>query len=279
MIGTLPATVRGMSLAEYLSAVEFRSRSQICAAMTGGGFAQRWLDQGYSIFAGNAATQRGSEFDRLVTEGLCLGKRIDDMLAVAPRDVLGSNGARNTKAYREWAETATGIVVTEEQAWQYKRMCQHMLEHRAARQLIDETSETQLSVFSEINGFKVKVRPDAVTPSLWWDLKTTSQMDRLPSSVRSYHYGEQAWLYQQVAYTLGMDEFRMPFVFVSTQPPYQCEVYRLPVDYVEECGERVLATLELMELRHSTREYLPLDHGEIKELAIPAWARINEEVY
>jgi hypothetical protein len=150
----------------------------------------------------------------------------------------------------------------------------------AAWDLVESTTETQQSCFALVDGHPVKVRPDAATPELWWDLKTTSApWSQLARSVKSYHYGEQQWLYTAVAMELGMDHFRMPFLFVSTVPPFGCKVFLLPEDYVAECGSRMLAAMELIRLRRETGEYLPLDHGAVQELEIPDWVRRTQEVF
>ena len=274
-----PVKVVGMPNAEYHGNKAYDSRSFLCAVAKGGGEAQLWLDQGLSLFAGNSATQKGDEFDRLLT-GMIAGKSFDDLICVPPDEVLGANGSRSTKAYKEWAAQQTGLCCTEDQAWVYRQMCSHAMTNRAAKSLFDSTTETQMSVFwQEDNGHKLKVRPDAVTPDLWWDLKTTSQpWDALAASVCKYGYAEQAWLYCRGAMQLGWPEFSMPFVFVQTVPPYQCRVFRLPDDFVEEAGQRLLSVMEEVRLRRSTGAYLPVDHGEIAELEIPRWARKQEEV-
>lgn len=277
-IGELPARVMGLSMAEYLKAPG-DSRSFICSVMEGGGSVQLFLEQGYSLFPGNAATSLGTNFDRLIM-GVIDGKTVAEQLCIPPEDVLGANGSRSTKAYKEWAASQTGIVCSQDEAWKFQRMFDALWGHPAARGLVDGTRETQVTAFAEIDGHLVKVRPDACCEALWWDLKTTSSpWAALAKSVKTFHYGEQEWLYHAVATQLGVPEFRMPFVFVSTQPPYDCQVFLLPEDYVAECGERMRSTMELIRLRRETGEYLPLSHGEVQELEIPDWVRRTQEVF
>jgi hypothetical protein len=274
-----PVKIVGMSNAAYHGNKTFDSRSYLCQVARGGGEAQLWMDNGQSMFAGSSATRTGDEFDRLLT-GMVAGQLFDELVCVAPDGVLGANGSRNTKAYKEWAAEQTGICCTEDQAWVYRQMTHNAFYNRAAKSLFDATTETQMSVFwQEDNGHKLKVRPDAVTDDLWWDLKTTSQpWELLPKSVCSYGYAEQAWLYCRGAMEVGWPQFSMPFVFVQTIPPYQCRVFRLPAAFIEEAGQRLLSVMEEVRLRRSTGSYLPLDSGEIQELEIPRWARKQEEV-
>jgi hypothetical protein len=279
-IDKLPCKIRGMSSAEYHGLRDFDSRSYLSAVARGGGELQQWLDSGRTLFSGNAATKRGGEFDELV-QGLCEGKTVASQLRVPPEEVLGSNGSRSTKAYKAWeAEQTDVIVCTADQAWQYERMVDSLMANTAARDLVENTTETQMSVFFDLDGHPLKVRPDGCCPDRWWDLKTTSaKWDQLYRSVYEYGYGEQEWLYVQGAVACGYAPFRMPFVFVQTSAPFACHVLYLPIDYVAECGDRMQSTMELVRLRRETGEYLPLDYGEIRELEIPSWVRNKEEVY
>lgn len=271
--------VVGMPSAEYFRLTQFDSRSFLLGVMKGGGEAQQWMDSGHSLFSGNAATKRGGEFDAIVM-GLCEGKTFDSLVCIPPDEVLGANGSRSTKAYKEWEAQQTGICCTTDQAWVYRQMVDSMEANSAAKALMDQTTETQVSVFwQEASGHQLKVRPDGVTPEIWWDLKTTSaSWDRIYRSVFDYGYAEQAWLYCRGAEQIGYSPFRMPFVFVQTMPPYSCHVFYLPEDLVEEAGQRLISVMEEVRLRRSTGVYLPADHGEITELEIPRWARNKEEV-
>lgn len=279
VVSELPAKVAGMSMSEYLKHPA-DSRSFICSVMDHGGEVQRFLEDGFSIFSGNAGTTLGSQFDRLM-EGVIGGKGIGEQLRIPPEEVLGKNGSRATNTYKEWAAKQTdGIVCSSEEAWKFQRMFDSVRSHAAAWDLVQSTTETQMSCFGLVDNHPVKVRPDAGNAELWWDLKTTSApWSQLARSVKAYHYGEQEWLYVAVARELGMDHFRMPFLFVSTVPPFSCNVYLLPEDYVQECGARMKAAMELIRLRRETGEYLPLTHGTVQELEIPDWVRRTTEVF
>lgn len=277
---SLPRKVIGMSAADYFSQNDFLSRSYLHSVARFGGEAQRWMDQGYSLFSGNAATKLGSKFDSLVM-GICEGRQLGDMLQVPPPDVLASNGSRRGKAYDEWKAKAAakGIIdCNAEEAWQLERMVEHLLDNPAAARLVEETNETQVSVFFECHGHRCKVRPDGCTPKLWWDLKSTSSTwDKLFRSVFDFGYPEQQWLYTQAAIAIGYEDFRMPFVFVQTVPPFACHVFYLPEKLVVDAGVRLLRVMEEVRLRRETGVYEPADAGEITELQIPAWALRQEE--
>ncbi len=274
----LPLSVGGMANAAYHAKKEFDGRSFLCSVLKYGGEAQLWMDKGYSLFGGNQSTTTGSEFDEIVTQVLG-GKQFDDVVAVAPDEVLGSNGTRNTKAFREWAAGQTGIICTPDTKWKYGKMLDSMYANDAVYGLMTQTTRTQMSYFFEAFGHKLKVRPDAECEALWWDLKTTSATwDRVYRSVLDYGYAHQEWLYVQGAMAFGFDHFRMPFVFVQTMPPFSCHAYYLPEALVVEAGKQLVSVMEEVRLRRSTGVYKPADTGEILELEVPAWALRTEEV-
>ena len=273
----LPEKRVGWSNQAYQNLKKFDSRSTICAVEKYGGEAQYWIDTDHSLFSGNSATSIGSDFDAIV-EGIIQGKKFDDLIVVPPDDVLGANGSRSTKAYKEWRDQQTAIVSTEEQRWKFAKMYDSMLRNDAAYNLVKETTETQVSIFFEIDGHKLKVRPDACCEDKWWDLKTTSATwDKVIYSVRDFGYASQEWLYVQGAMAWGMDHFRMPFVFVQTVPPFSCRVYYLPERLVEQAGRRMRLTMELMRLRRETGSYFPREANEITELEVPEYLMREEE--
>lgn len=276
-ITELPTKVIGMSNQAYRQETDFDSRSFIHTVGKFGGEVQLWLEQGKTFFGGNSATSTGSEFDEIIT-GILGGKRFDDLVVTPPESVLGKGGSRSTNAYRDWASQQTAIICTDEQRAKYEQMLASMLANEACRELMDQTVETQVSVFFEIDGHKLKTRPDACCADRWWDLKTTSQpWDRLYFSARDYGYYEQEWLYVESAKAIGLPHHRMPFVFVQTMPPFGCKVFHLPSEMVEAAGRRVRNVMEEISLRRSTGMYMPADANEITELVVPAWAQKEEE--
>ena len=256
----------------------FVSRSFLHAVERADGEAQLWLDKNRSLWNGSASTSLGSQFDQLVT-GLLEGKQFDELVVCPPAAVLSESGTRSGNKYKEWAATQSGVICTEDHRDQFRWMWESMCANDAVFQtLIRKTTETQISAFFEVDGNPCKVRPDACTPELWWDLKTTSHgWDRIYRSVIDYGYDLQAAYFDFDAEALGMEPFRTPFVFVQTVPPYGCRAFVLPEEMVANAKQRVRSTLEQIRLRRSTGEYMPVEANEITELEIPRWALKQEE--
>lgn len=268
----------GLPFSDYL-ARKADSRSYLCHVARMGGEAQKYMDEGGSVFGGNAGTRLGSKFDKLV-EGLIGGKHAAQIVVTPPESVLSAGGIRRGKAFDAWKADLPpdAIEVSEEEHFTLMRMVDNLLACPAAKRCIQETTETQVSVFFSIDGHPLKVRPDGCTPNYWWDLKTTSSpWDKVYRSVFDFGYLEQEWLYVMAAQACGLEHHRMPFVFVQTFAPFSCHVFYLPADLVANAGERMLSVMEEVRLRRSTGIYLPADHGEITELEVPAWIRRNQE--
>lgn len=279
-IDKLPCKIAGIPNEVYHGSElkEFASRSFVHAVERSDGEAQLWLDKGRSLWNGNSATSLGSQFDDLVTR-LLEGKPFDEVVVCPPAAVLDARGARSGNKYREWAAEQTGVICTVDQRDQFRWMWDAMCGNdEVFHQLISKTNETQISVFFEVDGHKCKNRPDACTPSVWWDLKTTSHSwDRIYRSVIDYGYDLQAAFFDFAAEALGMEPFRTPFVFVQTVPPYGCRAFVLPEEMVANAKQRVRSALEQIRLRRSTGEYMPVEANEITELEIPRWALKQEE--
>jgi len=282
MYSELPQVVEGLPASEYFAANDFVSRSFLVAVLRGGGEAQKWIDDGHSLFDGNASTKLGNRFDALVS-AVWSGKTFSDVVAVAPPDVLAANGARRGGKFDAWKEEVAAqgkIDCSADEAFQLEKMLEHMLENDAARELLEATVSMQRTVFFELLGHRCKTRPDGCTLARWWDLKSTSATwDKIYNSAVEYGYAAQEWLYVQSAIACGMEPFRMPFVFVQTMPPYRCKVFHLPVEMVEQAGRDMQRVMEQILLRRETGIYFSADAHEITEIAVPAWAKLTTEEY
>ncbi|NBT35322.1 MAG: hypothetical protein EBT03_07260 [Betaproteobacteria bacterium] len=273
-LDSLPCKIVGMSNADYRAADGF-SRSYLHAVATQGGDAQRWMDLGHPLVPPSNSLQLGTLFD-MVVESIIGGKSIDDLLAVPPSSVLAKDGSRRGKAYDEWASNVNGIVCSQDTEFKLRSMIDSLMSCQPARRLVEGTTETQVSVFFNCGKHRVKVRPDACTPTIWWDLKTTSsKWDGIHRSVVDYGYAEQEWMYVQGAMAIGYEHHRMPFVFVQTMPPHGTRVFYIPEEAVATAGTRMLNAMEIASLRISSGCYEDVD--EIVEMTIPRWANRTEE--
>lgn len=275
----LPCKIVGMTGDDYRSLNDYFSRSYLHAVASHGGEAQQWMDLGHSLVPFTNSLRIGTMFDRAI-EGICRGKSLDSLIATPPPEVLAKDGSRRGKAYDAWKaeQGGSGLMdCNEDTAFQLRSMVDSLMANPIAKGLVESTTETQVSVFFELDGHRVKVRPDGCTKTLWWDLKTTSsKWDALWRSAQDYGYCEQEWLYCAGAKAIGYEHFRMPFVFTQTSPPYSTRVLYLPEDMVSAAGVRMRNAMQVAKLRILTGVYQP-EVFEIEEIAFPRYAIKNEE--
>ena len=287
-----PFVVTGMPNEEYHSQNDHLRRSMIVQVAKYGGEAQRFIDDGHSLFKGSTATTKGSRFDDLTMQ-LIEGKQFNDVVVQTPSEVLTKSGQRRGKPYLEWKsqqEKEGKICVSADEEWELTMMVDHMMQNPVARELIEETQQTQLSVFFLFDGVPCACRPDGNLPldysselfpiPVWWDLKTTSSTwDRIHVSSQAYGYAEQEAFYTEAAMQLGYKPHRMPFVFVQTMPPYRCRVFHIPQEVVGNARSRISNTIAEIQLRRRTGIYLPVEADQINELDVPQWAQQEEELF
>lgn len=235
---------------------------------------QKFCDAGRSVFDGSASTDLGSSLDAAFS-AVVEKRSLDDVFCVPPVDVLTSNGQRRGKAFDQWKENLPpgAIEVSPATRTKIDDMIASILEHDEARRLIEETTSTQTSVFwTDPDGFNRKARADGVTPSLWYDLKTTSAEWRdLHKSFIRFGYHWQASWYHDAAVAAGHPEFTMPFIVVQTDPPHAVKVVTLPSRLIEFAGREIRETLFEMRRRRDTGVYVPEDYGKVEELEFPEY--------
>jgi hypothetical protein len=221
-----------------------------------GGRAQRYSQvEGKSLFAGNKSTDFGTLVDGAF-EAECRGVDWRSRCAVAPPSVLTSNGQRRGRAFEEWraALPIDAVECSEADFSKVADIIAAIREHKGACELIDATTSNQFSVFrTDENGHNVKARADGVTPSLWYDLKTTSSdWDDIQYSFRRFGYDWQAAWYTDAAIAAGWEPFDFQFIVVQAFPPFDVTVYRLPEWVIDRARQEIKESLAAMRRRMET---------------------------
>ncbi len=194
-----------------------------------------------------------------------------------PESALGAGG-RRTKATAEFeAETLSAkpnaIFLKSDEEEAYRAQFRAILENDAFRQLTEQTIAREVSIrWIDSSGLKLKCRPDAVTDSCIWDIKTTREakpLDTFWKSVVDYGYG-----FQQVMYLMGLEAagFRADqFVFLvtSTVAPYACHAVTLPARHIRKAKVEVRNTIAELQARLELDLWAPEDSGQVTELYVP----------
>lgn len=238
-----------------------------------GGRAQRYAEQyGKSLFAGNSATSFGTLVDG-ACEAVMAGADWRSRIAVPPSSVLASDGSRRGKAYQEWRSTLPvgGMECSLADFEKIGEIVDSILEHKAARALIESAVHSQYSVFwTDSHGHKRKARADGVTQNEWFDLKTTSSEWReLKWSFLRFGYDWQAVWYSEAARLSGFDGFEaknFKFIVAQVFAPFDVKVVTLGEDALARAEIEITETLDEIRRRRETGSYVSDDYHAVQEL-------------
>lgn len=231
---------------------------------------------------------------------LCNGKGPDPIpenTVMVPDDVLASNGARSTKAYREWlAELPAGtptlttreaekLRAESEEQMQAFIQCEAQLRahSEAAALMFDEDALHQhaMVIPDPETGEALKTMPDIVIPGVGIvDLKTSCEVGT-SSFLRHcdrFWYDAQAAI-GQYAWSYENDEI-LPvyFVVVRNKPPYDCVVYKAGDWMTGDGWDRVRFGIEKYQRCMERGEWRNESHGQVIEINEPPrwWSYRNE---
>lgn len=226
-----------------------------------GGRDQWWEEvQGKRLFEGNAGTTFGTLVD---TAFECEARGIDwrSRCAVAPPEVLTSNGQRRGNAFQAWKASLPPDAIECSAADHVKiaDIIASIRGHKLANQLLESITHTQYSVFwTDADGHKRKARADGCNAKEWFDLKTTSsEWHELKWSFRRYAYDWQAAWYLDSAIAAGWEPFKFRFIVVQTFGSYSVKVVSLTEEAIDNARHEIRKTLADMRHRRETGEYVP----------------------
>ncbi len=151
-----------------------------------------------------------------------------------PEEHLTPSGAVSTKAATvAWADQqrANGFtVIAPAQAAQVDGMAEAVLAHPDARQVLEQISGREVSIFTEVDGVPVRARFDLYDGVHSADLK--SARDASPkgfnTSVGRYGYHiQRAWYEEAHRAETGTDLESFKFLVVEPMPPFLVATYEL----------------------------------------------------
>jgi hypothetical protein len=109
-----------------------------------------------------------------------------------------------------------------------------------------QDAEKEVAIVQEIDGIKCKGKFDAINvkENIIFDVKTISDIEKIPYNLKAYKYNLQADFYCRLAKLETWRDYDFYFVFVETQNPYLCEVVKLnevSMQYAFEGNENAIA--------------------------------------
>lgn len=150
-----------------------------------------------------------------------------------------------------------------------------------AADLVNNRTETEVSLFWEECGIVCKARFDAINPA--WkcivDLKTTQDASAagFAKSIVNFGYHIQAAWYIRAARLAGFDIETMVFIAVEKTAPYGVGCYIVDGDSIEQGLRDLAIALPMLSNCQSTDTWPSYTEG-IHTLKLPRWAVKEEEV-
>ncbi len=276
--GSSPAAASTLSFDEsndaYHADTAWWSKSQLWDLISQGPafFHARHLARSVQPYAPGEALKKGTLVHEWAEHG---GEAWWSRVVVIPDDALSATG-RRTKKTEEFlaSQPANAILLKQEEADAYRRQFEAIEANGIFGELTAATLAREFSVrwHDPGTGLGLKCRPDAATPDVLWDIKTTRDPNPLKTfwkSVFSYGYDLQAVHYLAGAEAAGLSVRKFVFLVTSTVPPYACHAVTLPQRVLDRAVRRRQFTLNDLHARLTFDHWLPEDSGQVTELFVP----------
>lgn len=148
--------------------------------------------------------------------------------------------------YQEYAEKSGGKIIVTAEEWRMAwRIRDEVQRHKIARLLFDG-GQSEVSIFSILQGVPVRCRPDYINGAIMPDVKST--VDARPGpflkSIEKYRYYVQAAYYMDIALTQGIEVDHFPFVAFEKEEPFGIYCHNLDADSIQQGRKEYIADLD-----------------------------------
>jgi len=165
---------------------------------------------------------------------------------------IGGKKPTATKKYKEWAETRTLPILSQED-FELLVLMKRSIERTKSKFILkrNEDIEIEKEIYFEQFGVQCRSKLDFVDMKnkVVADLKTIAEItpDSIYKAVR-WNYLTQAAFYTQAVESLEefSDDWKFKFVFVEKKAPYKAVVVEVPKELIEQGILRIQAILEKM---------------------------------
>jgi exodeoxyribonuclease VIII len=215
------------------------------------------------------------------TPAMIFGSLVHSLVFNEDNFVIMPNVDRRTKEgkaiYEHFLSESTGkeLIVNQDQFYTAMKIKAAVMNHPKAAALLRQ-GIAEKAVFSEINGVKVKIKPDFYNTefNLIVDLKTTqcAANDEFSKSVANYRYHVQAAFYTDVLKSTGAKVDGFMFIAVDKESPYNVEVYQLDNDAIERGRDEYLQDIETFKRCKNTGIWNGYStEQKINIISLPKW--------
>lgn len=211
-----------------------------------------------------------------------------DRVAVVPEHVLGKNGARSTKAYKQWAEdNKDKTLLLEKQVDQVKGMYRAAMGRETFSRYLSD-GQAEVSGFwyetDQESGHKIlcKVRPDYLPgKQVVTDLKTTGldivrPDENVPSAwERHAYYSKYHWsaylTCRGLTQLTGIKHDAYYFAIVHVDPPHDCALIEVSKKILDLAEEEMLPLFPRL-IECDRTDTWPGSPDVVQIMKFPAWA-------
>ena len=198
---------------------------------------------------GSEAVDLGTHLHCAVLEPDVFAK---DYVKMPDFDARTSSGKLQTEAFKNNMDRK--IILDHKTYQQVITMRDSILAHPVANKLLTSNGKSEVSIFGELQGLKVKCRPDRIVDPASFgdqhvliDVKKTADIDKFIYSVRDFGYHRQHAFYSDVYFQLTGHRPRFVFVVVGEKRSigrHPVRVWELPDEVVEIGRTQYLGGLE-----------------------------------
>jgi hypothetical protein len=195
-----------------------------------------------------------------------------------PREfVVWEGKVRNGHAWDDFRETAgTKTIVT---AVAYEKACavRDAVQADEHAQALLVGGKAEQTILWELDGFRLKSRPDYVGAGGIVDLKVMAAIDprSVSKAIQSYKYHAQGAMYVNAVEAATTAALPYALLTVRSTPPHLVQVYRIPADLLKIGRELYRGWLTRVRECQQEGRWIGYADGPI-EAELPAWAYDSE---
>ena len=202
-------------------------------------------------------------------------QKLDDEYIKMPELNLRTNADKAVKAELEAEAKATNKTLVKSEIFNQAQAVTEAFNKTELRKLLKK-GEAEASFFGEIEGVKVKARPDFLIPDqkILIDFKTTSTLggasaDGFAKMVANFSYYIQASLYLEIT-----EYKQFYFIVLETTEPYMVGCYKLDSEALEFGKSEIRRAIEIYKNLDNYKQALyinNLDFSKVQEINLPSW--------
>ena len=220
------------------------------------------------------------------TDNLILGSLIHTMLLepsklgseyiVLPELNLRTNEGKAKKAELETQAKEEGKTLVKGELFQKAEAVSKSFLNSSLSSFLRGEVKAETSFFGEIDGVKVKARPDLIIPDqkIIIDFKTTStsgggSADSFAKMAANFSYYIQAALYLEIT-----EYKQFYFIVLETTEPFMVGCYKLDSEALEFGKSEIRRAIEIYKnlFKYKSPLYLNnLDFSKVQEINLPSW--------